>query len=157
MEISPNSTVEKDIILASLRELEDGEDKYYNLIDDAVNSQVIEEISGEVNRGHSGMMPPPPPPVTPSVKYVKNDELMSEVLDYSTSPVESEQWATALQQWLEACYFGNVSPSSFFTSLINRLDTTWKRQITGLILPSNSPNLIWTSSERRCSRHTPFL
>ena len=80
--------MEKDLILAALQELEDGEDKYSTLIDefDAVNSQVIEEISGEVNRGHSGMMPPPPPPVTPGVKYVKHDELMPDVFDYSTSP-----------------------------------------------------------------------
>ena len=102
-EISPNSTGEKDLIHAAIRELEDGEEKYSSLLEefDDVNSQTIQEVSEEVNRGYSSLMLHPPPPATCGVKFVKHDKLMPEILDYSTSPVEFEQWATALQQWLD--------------------------------------------------------
>ena len=86
-EILPNSIMEKDIILASLRELEVGKDKYSNLIDEfnALNSKTIEETSEEVNRGRRQASPTPSR--SPGIEYVKHDELMLEVHDYSTSSV----------------------------------------------------------------------
>ena len=93
-ELSPNSVTEKEIITATLKDLESGEEKYTNTIDefDASSSQIIEQTTGEVNRGHSGM-PPPPPPAPSGPKYIKHDKLMPEVLVYNTSPVEFETWA----------------------------------------------------------------
>ena len=76
--------------------------KYSSLLHefDDVKSQTIQDVSEEVNRGHLSTMPPPPPPTSSGVKFVEHDELMPEILDYATSPVEFEQWATALQQCL---------------------------------------------------------
>ena len=46
-----------------------------------------------------------------------------------------------MNQWLETCYFGQVTASSFASSLINRLDPTWKRKMNGQILVGQSPSL----------------
>ena len=60
-EISPNSTEEKDMIKSAMRELQEGEEKYFALLEefDEANSQTIKEITEEINRGHSSIMPPP--------------------------------------------------------------------------------------------------
>ena len=141
--LTPKSTEEVDIIQATRRELQEGELKYWGLLEefDEVNSQLIEEVAGEINIGHSAAMPPPPAPTVSGVKFVKHDEVMPEILTYGISPVEFQVWAVTLTQWLETCYFGQVTPSSFASSLINRLDPTWKRKMNGQVLGGQSPSL----------------
>ena len=141
---SSKSTDEVDVIQASIRDLHEGKHKYSGLIKefDNVNAVLIEEVEREINSEHSsGMPPPPPPPAAPGVKYIKHDELMPEVLPYGISPVEYEQWAESLTQWLQTCYFNQVSSPAFASSLINRLDATWKRKMYGQITGDQSPEL----------------
>ena len=121
-ELSPKSTEEHEMIQSTRRELQEGEDKYFALLEefDDANSQLIDKVTGKINRGHSVSMPPPPVPSFSGVKFVKHNELMPEIVEYGTSPVEFEIWASALTQWLDACYFGDITPSAFLISVINR-------------------------------------
>ena len=143
-DLTPKSSEEVEVIQATIRDLHEGELKYSGMLEefDNVNFGLIEEVEREINMGHSSAMPPPPPPPTvPGVKYVKHDKLMPEVLPYGISPVEYEQWADSLTQWLQTCYFGQVSSPAFASSLINCFDPTWKRKMHGQIQGEQSPRL----------------
>ena len=66
---------------------------------------------------------------------------MPELLAYGITPVEFEQWSEAFIQWLNTCYFNKCTPEAFASSLMNRLDCTWKRKLYGQIKGEDSKEL----------------